>query len=388
MTEMRKQFIAMALVVSGVLTMQAQDLRNKKDGHFQFTTIKNLERTDVDDQNRTSTCWSFSSLSFFESELLRMGKGKVNLSEMFVVRKSYEDKADIYVRMHGEHAFAPGGAFHDAINTWKKYGMMPQSAYAGMNYGEKKHNHQEMDEMLSGMVKTVVKAPNGHISTAWKNAFDGTLDAYLGVLPPTFEVDGKKYDPKSYSQSLGLNPDEYIMLTSFTHHPAYSKFVLEVPDNWAMGEVYNLPLNELAEVMQYAINNGYTFAWGSDVSDKGFSWKNGVAVVPENKWEDLTKTEIDSVVSWPTKQRIITPEMRQAAFDNYETEDDHGMHITGMAKDQNGTVYYIVKNSWGTKNNDCDGYMYASESYVLYKTTDIMLHKSALPKHIAKKLGL
>lgn len=385
---MKNKFIAIALVALTFSGTQAQDLRNKKDGHFVFTNVKNLERTDVDDQNRTSTCWSFSSLSFFESELLRMGKGKVNLSEMFVVRKSYEDKADIYVRMHGNHSFAPGGAFHDAISTWKKYGMMPQSAYAGMNYGERKHNHQEMDEMLSGLVKTVVKAPNGHISTAWKSAFNGTLDAYLGTLPATFEVDGKKYDAKSYSQSLGLNPDDYIMLTSFTHHPAYSKFVLEVPDNWAMGEVYNLPLNELAEVMESAINNGYTFAWGSDVSDKGFSWKNGVAVVPESKWEDLTKIEIDSIVSWPTKQRVITPEMRQVAFDNYETEDDHGMHITGMAKDQNGTKYYIVKNSWGTKSNDCDGYMYASESFVLYKTTDIMVHKSALPKHIAKKLGL
>jgi bleomycin hydrolase len=384
---MKYSFLAGAMVLSAFVSVSAQNLQNKKDGHFRFSVVKNLERNEVDDQNRTSTCWSFSSLSFFESELLRMGKGKVNLSEMFVVRKSYEDKADMYVRMHGEHSFSPGGAFHDAINVWKKYGMLPQTAYPGLNYGEPKHNHQELDEMLKGMVKGVVKSP-GRISPVWKSAFNGTLDAYFGKLPQTADVNGKQLDAQAYAKSLGLNPDDYVFLTSFTHHPVYSRFVLEVPDNWAMGEVYNLPLTEFAEVMDNAINTGYTFAWASDVSEKGFSWKNGVAVVPDAKWDDLSKAESDSLVTWPSKQRVITPEIRQAAFDNYETQDDHGMHITGMAKDQNGTKYYIVKNSWGTKSNECDGYMYASESYVLYKTTCIMLHKQAIPKGIAKKLGL
>jgi bleomycin hydrolase len=266
--------------------------------------------------------------------------------------------------------------------------MLPQSAYPGMNYGEQKHNHQELDAMLEGMVKNVVKAPNGHISPVWKTAVNGTLDAYFGKLPETAEVNGKKMTPQEYAKSLGLNPDDYVFLTSFTHHPAYSKFVLEVPDNWAMGEVYNLPLNEFSEVMDQAINAGYSFAWASDVSDKGFSWKNGVAVVPVGKWEDMSKGEVDSALTWPTTQRTITPEMRQLAFDTYETEDDHGMHIVGLVKDQNGAKYYVVKNSWGTKSNECDGYMYASESYVLYKTTCIMLHKSSIPKAIAKKLGL
>lgn len=385
---MTNKWIAAALLVATGFTMNAQDLRNKKDGNIQFSIVKNLDKTEVDNQNRSSTCWSFSSLSFFESELLRMGKGKVNLSEMFVVRKSYEDKADIFVRLHGNYSFSPGGAFHDAINAWKKYGMMPQSAYAGLSYGEQKHQHNEIDEMLGSMVKTVVKAPNGRISTAWKTAFSNTLDAYLGVVPQSFEVNGKKYDAKTYAQSLGLNPDDYVMISSFTHHPAYSRFVLEVPDNWAMGQVYNLPLNEFAEVMDFAINNGYSFAWGADVSEKGFSWRNGVAVVPEKKWDDLSKAETDSMTTWPVKQLTITPEIRQEAFDNYETQDDHGMHITGIAKDQNGTKYYIVKNSWGTKSNDCDGFMYASEAYVLYKTTCIMMHKNALPKAIAKKLGI
>lgn len=368
--------------------LSAQQLKNKKDGHYEFTVVKDMEKNEVDDQNRTSTCWSFSSMSFFESELLRQGKGKVNLSEMFVVRKAYEDKADMYVRMHGDHTFGPGGAFHDALNVWKKHGLMPQSAYAGMNYGETKHNHQELDEILSTIVKTVVKAPTGKISTAWKTAYKGALDAYFGAVPEKFDVNGKQYDAKSYAQSLGMKPDDYVLLSSFTHHGPYEKFILEVPDNWAMNEVYNLPLNEFTTVMENAISNGYTFAWASDVSDKGFSWKNGVAIVPVKKWEDMSKEEADSAISWPAAQRVITPEMRQVAFDNYETQDDHGMHITGMVKDQNGTKYFIVKNSWGVKSNDCDGYMYASEAYVQYKTTCIMVHKSALPKDIAKKLGL
>jgi bleomycin hydrolase len=385
---MKKQIVSMALAAVFALSVNAQEATNKKDGNFKFSILKSLDKNEVDNQNRTSTCWSFSSLSFFESELLRMGKGKVNLSEMFVVRKSYEAKADIYVRMHGNFSFSPGGAFHDALNVWKRYGMMPQSAYAGLNYGETKHNHAELDGILSDMVKNVVKAPNGKISTSWKDAMNGILDAYLGKVPETFDVNGKKMTSQEYTKSLGLNPDDYVSLSSFTHHPAYSKFILEVPDNWALGEVYNLPLNEFAETMEAAINNGFSFAWASDVSEKGFSWKNGVAVVPERGWEDATKAEIDSLTSWPTKQLTITPELRQKAFDNYETQDDHGMHITGLAKDQNGTKYYIVKNSWGTKSNDCDGYMYASEAYVLYKTTCILVHKNAIPKHIAKKLGL
>jgi bleomycin hydrolase len=327
---MRKFWIAAALLLAASVQVEAQQVLNKKGGNFTFTINKSVDKTDVDNQNKTSTCWSFSSLSFFESELLRMGKGRVNLSEMFVVHKAYQEKADIYVRMHGSNSFSPGGAFHDVLNVWKNYGMMPQSAYAGLNYGEAKHAHGEMDELLSGMVKTVVKAPNGKISTSWKKAFDATLDGYLGEVPQTFEVNGAKYDAKSYAKSLGVNPDDYVFITSFTHHPNYSKFVLEVPDNWAMGQVYNLPLNELAEVMDNAIQTGYSFAWAADVSEKGFSWKNGVAVVPEQKWEDMSKAEMDSVVTWPTKQLTITPELRQHAFDNYETQDDHGMHIVCM----------------------------------------------------------
>lgn len=382
--------LTLTVLLAGTLStgLFAQMLKNKKDGHYNFTIVKNLDRTDIDNQNRTGTCWSFSSLSFLESEMIRMGKPKVNLSEMYVVRKAYEDRADMFVRMQGNHQFGPGGEFHDMLNVYRKYGMMPQAVYGGLNYGEKKHVHNEMDEALSGFVKSIVKNPNGKISTAWKPALSGILDAYLGKVPESFEVEGKKFTPQAYAQTLGINPDDYVLITSFSHHPFYKKFVLEVADNWAMNEVYNLPVDEFASVISEAVNSGYTVAWSSDVSEKYFAWKNGVAIVPLKPWADMTKEEKDSAVNYPVAQMNITQQIRQDAFDNQETTDDHGMHIVGEVKDQNNTKYYIVKNSWGKEGNDCDGYIYASESYVLYKSTAIMVHKNAVPKAIAKKLGL
>jgi bleomycin hydrolase len=380
---LRNYFLIATVTVTASLT--AQTITNKKNGNYKFTVVKNLESTEVQNQAQSGTCWSFSSLSFFESELLRMGKGKVKLSEMYVVRNGYKDKAEKYVRMHGLINFGPGGAFHDAAYVMKNYGMVPQAVYNGLANGEKEINHNEMDAVLKAEVDAVIK--QNKVSTGWAKVVSSTLDAYLGKVPESFDYMGKQYTPKTFAASLGLNMDNYVELTSFSHHPFYTQFALEVQDNWAWDKSYNVPVNEMIDVIDNAIMNGYTVAWGADVSEKGFSFKNGIAIVPDVDWNDVKKEKMDSIINNPGKQKEITQEMRQEAFDNYDTQDDHGMHITGIVKDQNGTKYYIVKNSWGLKNNDCDGYFYASEAFVKYKTTDIMLHKDAVKKDVAKKLG-
>lgn len=329
-----------------------------------------------------------------------MGGHKVNLSEMFIVRNAYVDKAINYVRMHGNFNFGAGGAFHDIPYVISKYGIVPEEIYTGLNYGTEKHDHREMDAVLKGMVDAIIENPGKKLSTAWQDAIAAAVDSYLGEVPETFEYEGEKYTPKSYAASLGLNMDDYVELTSYTHHPFYSQFVMEVPDNWELGTVYNLPLDELVEVMESALKNGYTFAWGADVSEKGFSFKDGLAIVPVDEstikskgtdahyFNEEGEQKVSNAFMTPVEEKEITQEMRQEAFDNYQTTDDHGMHITGIYKDQNGRIYFMVKNSWGVEHNEQDGYFLASLPYVEYKTMDIMIHKDAIPKHIAKKLGL
>lgn len=371
-------------------------------GSYNFEIIKKIPQTSVKDQAKSGTCWSFSTLSFIESELLRMGKPEYDLSEMFVVRNIYSDKAVNYVRFHGKVNFGSGGAFHDIMNCIKKYGMVPEEVYDGIKIGEKKHIHGEMDVVLKAIVDGVITNKSKKLTPVWLDAFNAVLDVYLGKIPETFTYNKKTYTSKSFAEELGINPEDYVELTSYTHHPFYEGFIIEIPDNWSMDETYNLPIDEFIEVIDNAINNGYSVAWGSDVSEKGFAWKKGIAIVPEKELKDLTETELakwsklstdekDSKVfhlNNPVPEKKITQEMRQEAFDNYKTTDDHGMHIIGIAKDQNGTKYYIVKNSWGSNNNPCNGYLYASESWVRYKTMDIMLHKDAIPKYILKKLKL
>lgn len=397
-----KQIVVAITLMCSLFSLQlfAQDtLKNKKDGKYYFEVVKDLEANDVQSQDRTGTCWSFSALSFIESELIRTGKGKHKLSEMFIVRMAYLDKAEKYVRMQGAVNFSQGGAFHDIPYVIKKYGIVPETTYKGLNYGSEKHNHSEMEAMLKAMCDAVIKNRQGTLTTAWKKAIEGVLDAYLGPMPAQFEYEGKSYTPASFRDKLGLNMDDYVTLTSYTHHPFYETFVLEVADNWVGGSVYNLPLSELTSEMENAILNGYSIAWASDVSEKGFSFYDGLAIVPEddnaltmkgkdNKhFNDAGAERKGTQFDTPGKEKVITQEMRQIAFDNYSTTDDHGMHLTGLVKDQHGAKYFIVKNSWGTKN-DCDGYMYASIPYVQYKTMDIMVHKDALTKSTKKQLGL
>lgn len=394
------KLLVIAAFSLGALAASAQKKDTTAVDTFRFTTIKENKITPVKNQASSGTCWSFSAIGFFEAELLRMGKPEVDLSEMFVVHKSYSDKADKFVRMNGTSNFAGGGSFYDVMYTLQNYGIVPDSLMNGYNYGEDKHRHGELDALTRAYVDVIVKNPNKKLSTAWKAGFDGILDAYLGKIPSEFVVKGKKYTPLTYAKSLGLNMDDYVSLTSFTHHPFYSKFVIEIPDNWRWEESYNLPVDEFMAVFDNAINNGYTIAWGSDVSEKGFT-RNGVAVNPEVKltnlpgsdqarWLNISQKEMEEKiykVKGPQPEVKVTQELRQKSFDNYETTDDHGMVIYGIANDQNGTKYYLVKNSWGT-DSKYKGIWYASESFVKHKTINIVVHKDAVPKEILKKLKL
>lgn len=368
---------------------------------YKFTDIKKLPVTSVKDQHRSGTCWSFSGLAFLEAEMIRMGKKDVaNLSEMFVVRNCYYDKGIKHVRLHGALNFGGGGAFHDVTYVLKNYGLVPEEVYTGLQYGEDNHVHGEIDKLLKDYVEGVINNKNKKLSTAWKTGFSGILDAYLGKQVTKFTYKGKEYTPKSFAKEVtGLNADDYVTISSFNHHSYYQPFILEIPDNWLWGEAYNLPMQEMLKVIDYSLENGYTVAWATDVSEKGFSYRNGVAIVPgkdikemsdseRSKWEKLSKKEKEAALysfDNPIEEKTITQEMRQVAFDNYQTTDDHGMLIIGTAKDQTGKKYYIIKNSWNT-GNKYKGYLYASEAFVLYKTTNIMVNKNAVPRDIKKKL--
>lgn len=396
-----KRLIATSLLLACAFTASSADKKEKNDGYV-FTPVKELKITSVKNQNRTGTCWCFSTLSFLESELLRQGKGEHDLSEMFIVSYNYKDKADKFVRLHGKLNFAQGGSFEDVLCAWRDYGIVPESAMNGLQYGEEQHVHGEMESGAASYLNSIIKNPNGKLSPSWKKGFNGIIDAYLGEVPATFTYNGKEYTPKSFSAELGLNPDDYVSLTSYTHHPFYGTFPIEVEDNWRWADSYNLPIDELMQVFDNAINTGYTIAWGADVSEKGFT-RDGIVVAADvqaletsgsdqDKWVGLSKTEKDAeikkMIEKPgCKEVAVTQALRQQAYDNYQTTDDHGMQIYGIAKDQNGKKFYMVKNSWGT-DNKYNGTWYVSEPFVAYKTMNIVVHKDALPKEIKAKLGI
>ena len=402
---MKTSFVSLlfaATVIPCMASQKAEPVVPDSTG-FKFTDVKVLKHTTpVKDQNKSGTCWCFSTNSFLEDEILRKGGEELHLSEMFTVRKCYEDKADKYIRMDGKINFAQGGSGMDPLYVWRLYGAMPDEAYPGLNYGEEKHSHYEMADGLNGYLDGVLTNAKKGLTTAWKRAFAGILDSYLGELPETFTYKGKTYTPRQFADSLPINPDDYVSLTSWSHHPFYSSFPVEVADNWIWAPSYNLPLDEFKNVVDNAVENGFPIAWAADVSEPGFKWKEGYAVLPAGKdVKDMTDAEVarwskisdkeredeKNEVKGPGPEKEVTQESRQADFDAHRTTDDHGMEIVGYAVDQNGTRYYKVKNSWDT-NQLYDGYLYVSEPYLKAKTISIIVHKDALPKSIAKKLNL
>ena len=400
---MKKLIITLA-ALAAVLTVGAQEQTPQQEEGFQFTTVKENPITSIKNQNRAGTCWCYSALSFIEAELLRMGKGEYDFSEMYIVHKTYQDRADKAVRTHGDISFAQGGSFYDVIYGMEHFGLVPESEMRpGVMYGDTLSNHNELSAVSDAIVAAIAKgnhrslqlAPNGQ--PLWKKAIEAVHDIYLGECPESFVYEGKEYTPKSFYESMGLNASDYVSLTSYTHHPFYSSFVLEIQDNWRWAQSYNLPIDELMEVFDNAIENGYTIAWGSDVSEQGFT-RDGIAVMPDvekaqelsgsdmARWLKLSPAE-KKLTTKPQPQKWCTQEERQQAYDNWETTDDHGMLIYGKATDQEGTEYYLVKNSWG-KSGKYEGIWYASKAFVRYKTMNIIVHKDALPKTIKKKLGI
>ena len=364
---------------------------------FKFTDVKVNRTTSVKDQNKSGTCWSFAGTSFVEEDVMRRGGPELDLSEMYTVRNCYIDKAKKYIRTNGMTNFAQGGAATDVFYVADNYGVVPEEVYPGLNYGEEKHVHGELEAVMKAYLDAVLKNPNKKLSTAWLPGLSGILDAYLGPLPETFTVKGKTYTPQSYAKELGINGDDFISLTSYTHHPFYENFAIEIPDNWTWAESFNMPMDQMKATVDNALEKGYTVCWSADVSEGGFQWKNGFALLPEPKtgadlegtelarWVQLSAKDKESEtykIKGPVKEKKVTQESRQKTFDNYETTDDHGMVIVGYATDQDGNRYYKVKNSWDT-NQLYGGYLYVSEPYFLEKTLSVLVNKEALPKEVS-----
>ncbi len=382
-------------------TAVAQTSEKSEGKGYQFTDQIVIPSTAIENQNRSGTCWCYSTITMLECEILKAGGPNMRLSEMWIVRNSYMEKAEKYVRLHGHLNFGAGGADHDVTEGIKKYGIVPYEVYPGLNYGTDLPEFRELFPALKSYLDSVIKtAKKAKLTPVWKKGFNALLDTYFGPMPATFEYNGKTYTPKEFAASLPINMDDYVSFTSFTHHPFYKEFILEIPDNWMWATMWNVPLNELTAIVDNALNNGYTVEWGTDVSEKGFSRAKAIGVIPETKlenmsgteaerWGQLTEKELAAArykLDQPGSERKITQEIRQEAFDNYETQDDHGMVIVGTATDQIGNRYFKVQNSWGTAS-PYKGFYYFSRPFFEYKTTTIMVNRKAVPKEIAKKLG-
>ncbi|WP_316817708.1 aminopeptidase C [Pedobacter nyackensis] len=389
---MKPMWLAAGLLLSATAGF-AQDnlvnsLKNNQSANsansFTFTPVINAEVTSVKNQKSSGTCWSYSTNSFLESEMIRMGKKPVDLADLFTARNAYIEKGINYVRMHGALTLGDGGACHDVTNMFAKYGALPQEAYSGNDYGSP-GSSDRMNKLTEAILK---KAIDGKFDPTWKARYIATIDSCMGAVPEKFTYEGKEYTPKTFAKEVvGINPADYVELSSFTTSPYYEKAVLMVPDNWSFDQVYNVQMDDITNIIDNALKKGFTIAWATDVSEKGFSWKNGVAYVPAKDFESMSNDEKKSMFNGPKAEKEITVEMRQAAFDDYETTDDHGMQITGIAKDQSGKEYYIVKNSWGA-TNDYKGYLYVTKNFVKYKTTAFLLHKNGIPSDLRKKMAI
>ena len=373
----------------------------QSENGYQFTTVVQQKATPVKDQAVSGTCWCFATTSFIESELLRQGKGEYDLSEMFIVRQKYLNQMADNLLRHGKGNVTQGSITASWITAFNQVGIVPEEAYTGINYDSPVHNHSELAGYVEAISAEAVKQKKN--SKQYQELANSLFDIYFGKVPETFTYKGKEYTPKSFAESLGIDTDDYIPLTSFTHKPYYKPFEVEIPDNWEHSQMYNLPLDELINVMDGALKSGYTLCWDGDVSEKGFAYLNGVAINPDVKSDDLYKdsdrahwgqlndTERLAEVfrfEHPYPEVKVTPEIRQQGYESGKTTDDHLMHITGIATDQNGTKYYITKNSWAADSNDFGGYLNMSESYVRAKTIYILVHKDALPEELKAKLGL
>ena len=397
--KLNKILMAAAIAVPALAHAQAQQPQAPE---LEFTIVKENPITSVKNQNSSGTCWCFSAISFLESEAIRLNNIKdknlyPDFSEMFVVSHSYQDRADKYIRLDGNLTFGAGSECEDVIHIMRDYGLVPNSVMTGLNYGTTLPVHGEVDAAALAYVQAIQKNPNRSLSTAWRNGFKGIMDAYFGECPEEFEYNGKKYTPASYRDSYKLNPDDYVTLTSFTHHPFYKKFAVEVCDNWRGDQAYNVPLDEFMDALYYALEHGYTATWGGDVSEIGFT-RNGIGILvdtdakvsagsDQERWTGKASETAEEKKSDLPKEKTVSQEDRQLWFDNKQTTDDHGMHAFGIATDQNGTRYVMIKNSWG-KTGKYDGIWYLSDAFTRGKAIDFMVHKDALPKELKKKLGI
>lgn len=386
-----KKLILFVVLLSMVSTISyAKKKKTKKEKKvevYQFTDIKTIPITSVKDQASSGTCWSFATIAMVEADVLKYNEMNVDLSEMWIVRHTYFEKVLKYVRLHGKINLSAGGNAHDVPNMIEKYGIVPECKYSGLNYGTDAHNHGEIDKTISAYANAIVSNPNKKLSTSWIAGLNGILDAYFGVRPESFTIDGKQYTPKEYALHLGINPSDYVSYTSFNHHPFGAPFIVEIPDNWAWGASINVPLDEFMKITEQVVNSGYTISWGSDVSDRGFKYNNGYAVLPETELTKMvgtdqakwTKESVKNIFDFKTiaPEMKVTQEYRQECFDNYVMTDDHGMLIYGTAVDQNGNKYFKVKNSWGT-SNPMKGHFYTSYPFYAGRTINIMFNKKAL----------